>query len=50
MRVPSYYSTNPSDPDVFHTFDDCRSGKQIPLANRKQGTNGWRLCGHCRDM
>ncbi|VXB99868.1 conserved hypothetical protein [Pseudoclavibacter sp. 8L] len=50
MRVSAYHSTNPSDPDVHHVFDNCVSGSQIPSWNREQGTNGWRLCDHCRDM
>lgn len=47
MRVPAYHSTNPSDPDVYHVYDDCVSGKQIPLRNRQSGTNNYRLCDHC---
>lgn len=50
MRVPPYHSINPTDPDVHHTFDNCPSGQQIPLRNRRQGTNNWPLCKHCRDM
>jgi hypothetical protein len=43
----AYYSTNPSDPDVHHTYNDCVSGKQIPPQNRRSGTNGYRKCSHC---
>lgn len=50
MRVSPYHSSNPTDPDVHHTFDNCPSGQQIPSRNRRQGTNGWPLCKHCRDM
>lgn len=47
MKVGSYYSTNDSDPDVYHNHDDCPTGQQIPLANRASGTNGYRLCEQC---
>jgi hypothetical protein len=50
MRVNPYYSSNPSDPDVHHTFNDCPTGKQIPAANKRQGTNGYRLCKTCASM
>lgn len=50
MRVPAYHSINASDPDVHHVHSDCPSGRQIPERNRRSGTNGWRLCTHCRGM
>ena len=50
MHVGPYYSTNPSDPDVHHTHDDCPSGKQIPPRNRVNGTGGRRLCKTCDSM
>lgn len=50
MKVPAYYSTNPSDPDVHHDHDNCPSGQQIPAHNRRQGTNGYPRCKHCVDM
>jgi hypothetical protein len=47
----AYHSNNPSDPDVYHTHEDCPSGQQIPAANREEGEGvGNRLCEHCRDM
>lgn len=49
-RVPAYHSTNPSDPDVHHVFSDCPNGEQIPERNKRQGTNGWPMCGTCRNM
>ncbi len=49
MRVSPYYSTNPSDPDVHHVFNDCPAGKQIPSANRRPGTNHYPLCKRCAD-
>lgn len=49
MRVSPYYSINPDDPDVYHVYDDCVSGKQIPPENKRSGTNGYRLCKHCAD-
>ena len=50
MRVSPYYSINSSDPDVHHMHSDCPSGQQIPASNKKQGTNGYRLCRTCSDM
>lgn len=38
MRVPAYHSSNPTDPDVHHIYDDCVSGSQIPPRNRVDGT------------
>lgn len=48
MRVSAYHSSNPSDPDVHHIYDDCVSGRRIPASNRLPGTGGNRLCEHCR--
>lgn len=49
MRVSPYYSSNPSDPDVHHVYDDCVSGRQIPAHNRRAGDGGYRMCDHCRE-
>lgn len=40
MKVSPYHSSNPSDPDVFHDYDDCPTGKQIPSWNKVAGTSG----------
>jgi hypothetical protein len=29
-KVANYYSTNPSDPYVYHDHDNCPTGQQIP--------------------
>jgi len=50
MKVPAYYSINPTDPDVYHDHDDCPSGQQIPSGNKRQGTNGYPRCKHCVSM
>jgi hypothetical protein len=52
MAIPAapYHSINPTDPDVHHVFSDCPSGQQIPSYNRREGTNGWPMCRHCREM
>lgn len=47
MRVPAYHSSNPSDPDVHHVYNDCPTGRQIPVGNRQSGTGGYRMCKHC---
>ncbi|MCU1370093.1 MAG: hypothetical protein JWO77_1287 [Ilumatobacteraceae bacterium] len=49
-RVSAYHSTNETDPDKHHVFSDCPNGQQIPAANRRSGTNGWPLCGSCKNM
>lgn len=49
MRVPAYHSTNASDPDVYHVYDDCPTGQQIPAHNRRSGTGGYRQCSQCAD-
>ena len=49
-KVASYYSSNPSDPDVYHDHDDCPTGKQIPSHNKEYGTNGYRRCKDCVDL
>jgi len=33
MKVAAYHSSNPSDPDVYHEYDDCPAGQQIPSWN-----------------
>lgn len=48
MRVPAYHSSNPSNPDVHHVYNDCVSGSQIPSRNRVTGTGGYPMCSHCR--
>jgi hypothetical protein len=49
-KVSAYHSTNPSDPDVYHDYDNCPTGQQIPARNRASGTGGNRRCLHCVDM
>jgi hypothetical protein len=49
-KVAPYYSSNPSDPDVYHDHDDCPTGQQIPPANRTPGTGGYRRCQQCTAM
>ena len=39
MKVPAYYSTNKSDPDVYHDHSDCPAGQLTPSYNTRQGTN-----------
>ena len=49
-KVANYYSTNPSDPDVYHDHDNCPTGQQIPSYNKAYGTNGYRKCKQCTDL
>jgi hypothetical protein len=46
-KVSPYYSSNPSDPDVYHDHDDCPTGQQIPPQNKLPGTGGYRRCHQC---
>jgi hypothetical protein len=46
-RVSAYYSISPEDPQVHHNHDDCEDGKRILPQNRRDGTNGYRLCEVC---
>jgi hypothetical protein len=48
--VAPYHSSNASDPDVYHVYDDCPSGKRIPAPNREDGDGGYRRCKHCLQM
>ena len=50
MKVQPYYSSNASDPDVYHDQNDCPTGKQIPAHNKLSGTNGYRRCKQCGDL
>jgi hypothetical protein len=48
-KVAPYHSTNPADPDVYHDYDDCPTGQQIPESNKESGTGGYRRCKQCED-
>lgn len=50
MRTTPYYSSNPSDPDVYHDHSDCPEGQRIPPANRRNGTNNYPRCKHCTKL
>lgn len=47
MKVAAYHSSNPSDPDVYHDYDNCPTGQQIPSWNKTPGTGGYPRCKHC---
>ncbi|PCC25354.1 hypothetical protein CIK75_10160 [Glutamicibacter sp. BW78] len=47
MRVPTYFSNDPNDPEIHHVHSDCLVGKRIPFPNRRSGTNGAPLCTEC---
>ena len=51
MKVPAYYSIDPTDPDVWHDHDNCPAGQQIPARNRREGKPAThRRCEHCIGM
>ncbi|MGH9289807.1 MAG: hypothetical protein ACRD0V_16195 [Acidimicrobiales bacterium] len=43
-----YHSIN-LDPEIHHVVSDCPSC-HIPPKDKREGTNGWALCGTCRIM
>jgi hypothetical protein len=52
MKVPPYHSINeikkPQEDRVFHTYDDCQSGRDIPYnSERQSGRSNYRKCLHC---
>jgi hypothetical protein len=51
MEVSPYYSINEikKEPEdrVFHIFDDCQSGRDIPFSERLSGRSNYRKCLHC---
>ena len=49
VKVNPYYSSDLADPNVHHTQNDCPTGSQITKANKRFGTNGYRLCRQCAD-
>jgi hypothetical protein len=52
MAMPSdpYYSTDLTEPRVYHVFADCPNGEQIDLDNWASGTGGLPKCGTCINM
>jgi hypothetical protein len=47
-RRVAYHTSEPEDPAVYHTNDDCPAGKQIKPGNRVEGTGtGRRKCEEC---
>jgi hypothetical protein len=53
MKVSPFYSKNevdkPADKRVHHNNDKCEPGRRIPIADRREGTNGYRLCKDCAE-
>ena len=51
MKVNPYHSVNedakPETDRVYHTHNDCRSGRDIPDNERRKGVGGYRKCKHC---
>lgn len=48
MKVNPYHSSDPSDPDVYHDYNDCPNGQQIPASNRQPGRSNYRRCENCK--
>jgi hypothetical protein len=51
MAAGDYYSINevkkPEGQRVYHNNNNCRAGRDIPQSERRDGTNGYRLCKDC---
>jgi len=54
MKVNPYYSVNeinkPVGDRVYHTHNDCQSGRDIPHHERAAGKSNYRLCKHCKRL
>jgi hypothetical protein len=54
MRTADFYSVNeekkPLFDRVYHNNTSCGPGKEIPLADRRPGTNNYRLCKDCQKL
>jgi hypothetical protein len=49
-KVSPYHSTDPTDPDVYHDYDSCPNGQQIPQKNWASGKNGYPRCKNCAKL
>lgn len=49
-KVSPYHSTNVDDPDVYHDYDNCPPGSQIPSKFWASGKGGYVRCGQCIRM
>jgi hypothetical protein len=47
MRAVSYYSCDPGEAEVYHSYRQCPVGRSIPLLCRRHGTNGLKRCAYC---
>lgn len=54
MEIKPYHSVNEikkaPEHRVYHTHNDCKSGRDIPMNERLPGTSNYRKCQHCRDL
>jgi hypothetical protein len=52
-NIYPFYSINevekPATKRVHHNNSSCAPGRDVPLNERKQGTNNYRLCDVCDD-
>jgi hypothetical protein len=50
-KVAEFHSINeankPAATRVYHNNDTCPPGRDIPAAERRTGTGGYRLCEDC---
>lgn len=53
-RTGDFYSINevtkPQVNRVYHNNNACPPGRDIPASERRQGTNGYRLCKDCNEL
>jgi len=53
-RVVEFYSVNEAKKPLanrrYHNNDRCGPGGEIPRADRRDGTGGYRLCEDCQRL
>jgi hypothetical protein len=54
MSIQPFNSINevkkPAEKRVYHNNSKCASGHDIPKKERREGSAGYRLCQHCKDL
>ncbi|MDR3709470.1 MAG: hypothetical protein P4L33_14310 [Capsulimonadaceae bacterium] len=52
-KTAPFYSVNeaskPAEKRVHHDNSACATGREIPVNERRSGTNGYRLCLDCKE-
>ena len=52
-KISPFHSVNEPDKSsakrVYHNNNTCPSGHDIPKGERRQGTDNYRVCKHCKN-